>query len=44
MKFDEVFLGTSRFDEVWEKGSCLHPEEKSTLEMNLEFFDLFIKI
>jgi hypothetical protein len=32
MKFGGISLGTSRFDEIWEEGSCLHLEDNSTLE------------
>jgi hypothetical protein len=49
MKFDGTFLGTSRFDELWEKVSCLHLDNRLTHEKefevsNLEFLDLLLKI
>jgi hypothetical protein len=49
MKLDEIFLGTSRFDEIWAKDSCLHLDDKSTHEKefevsNYEFCDLLLKI
>jgi hypothetical protein len=30
LKFDGICLGTSRFDEMWAKGSCLHLDDKLT--------------
>jgi hypothetical protein len=49
MKFDGTFLETSRFDELWEKVSCLHLDNRLTHEKefevsNLEFLDLLLKI
>jgi hypothetical protein len=32
MKFDELFLGTSRFHEIWENGSYLHLDDKASHE------------
>jgi hypothetical protein len=40
MKFDEIFLGTSRFDEIWAKDSFLHLHDKSTHEKEFGVSDL----
>jgi hypothetical protein len=32
LKFDEILLGTTRFDEIWAKGSCIHLDDNSTPE------------
>jgi hypothetical protein len=49
MKFDGIFHETSRFDEIWAKGSYLHLDDKSTHEKEFEvssyeFLDLLLKI
>jgi hypothetical protein len=36
-------IGTSNFDKIWVNGICLHLEDKSTHEKNLEFFWLVLK-
>jgi hypothetical protein len=40
LKFDrnlmEILIGTSGFDEIWLKGSCLHLDDKSTHENEFE--------
>jgi hypothetical protein len=33
---DGISLGTSRFDENWAKGSCLHLDDTSTHEKEVE--------
>jgi hypothetical protein len=37
IEFDGILIGTSRFDEIWLKGSWLHLDDTSTHEKNLEF-------
>jgi hypothetical protein len=40
MEFDEILLGTSRFDEIWAKGSCLHLDDTSIYEKEFGVLNL----
>jgi hypothetical protein len=44
MGFDEILIGTSRFDGIWAKGSCLHLDDKSThgIEVGISNFVSFL--
>jgi hypothetical protein len=33
----EFLLGTSRFDDIWTRSSCLHLDDKSLMKKNMEF-------
>jgi hypothetical protein len=35
MKIDELFLGSSRFDEIWGKGTSLHLDDNLTHEKDV---------
>jgi hypothetical protein len=42
MKIDELFLGSSRFDEIWGKGTSLHLDDNLTHEKDVGVSKLWV--